>query len=252
MVDVDRMIKGLKDLLSDEKLSMTERDLRATMAAFHVRLGWREAQSAKVPDNVSYGIGVDIAGNLRRHGFKVDIDLVIKGLRDTLSAEKFPMTEEELRAVMAAYQARLKQSRMEGTRVAALDSKKEGAFLTENRMKEGVETLMSGLQYKILKPGEGKRPSDGDTVEVHYRGTFVDGTEFDSSYRTGQPVTFKVAGAIPGWREALTLMPSGSKWQLFIPPHLAFRSGGWGLAASSGPTLIFQLELLGVVERSKK
>jgi FKBP-type peptidyl-prolyl cis-trans isomerase FklB len=130
---------------------------------------------------------------------------------------------------------------------AAEDNKKAGeSFLAENKKKEGVVTLPSGLQYKVLKAGDGKKPTDTDTVECNYRGTHIDGTEFDSSYRTGQPATFKVAGVIPGWREALKLMPVGSKWQIFVPSQLAY--GTRGKPGSVGPNaaLIFEVELLAI------
>jgi FKBP-type peptidyl-prolyl cis-trans isomerase FklB len=130
--------------------------------------------------------------------------------------------------------------------MAAADNKKEGdAFLAENMKKEGVMALPSGLQYKILKAGSGKMPTDADTVECNYRGTFINGTEFDSSYRTGKPATLKVKGVIPGWQEALKLMPVGSKWQLFIPPQLAYGERGSGPIGPNA-TLIFDLELLAI------
>ena len=138
------------------------------------------------------------------------------------------------------------QGRVLETRTAAENNKKRGeAFLAENRTKEGVITLPSGLQYKILKTGDGRRPTDTDTVEVHYRGTLIDGTQFDSS-QAGQPSILKVTAVISGWREALKLMPIGSKWQLFIPPQLAY--GGRRASPVIGPneTLIFELELVGI------
>jgi FKBP-type peptidyl-prolyl cis-trans isomerase FklB len=245
-VDVDLVRKGLKDKLSGEKLSTTEEDLRATMTAFHVELAWREADAKRVPANVSYGIGVDAARSLKWYGFKVDVDLVTKGLKDMLSGEKLAMTEEDLRAAMTPFQAKLRQTRMTAMRLTPDESMKERVFRSENMKKGGVVTLPSGLQYRILKAGEGKMPTDADTVEIRYRGTFIDGTEFGSSPRDGQPVTLKVTRAIPGWKEALKLMPVGSKWQIFIPPRLVYKAGGWGYVTGANATLIFELELLGV------
>jgi FKBP-type peptidyl-prolyl cis-trans isomerase FklB len=130
---------------------------------------------------------------------------------------------------------------------AAEDNRKAGeSFLAENKKKEGVVTLPSGLQYKVLKAGDGKKPTDADTVECHYRGTLINGTEFDSSYLTGQPATFKIAGVIPGWREALKLMPVGSKWQLFVPSQLAYGARGKGGSIGPNAALIFEVELLAI------
>jgi len=245
-VDVDLVRKGLKDKLSGEKLSVTEEELRATMTAFHVELAWREAQAKIVPANISYGIGVDAAINLKWYDFKVDVDFVTKGLKDMLSGHKLAMTEEELRAAMTPFQAKLRKTRMSAMRLTPDESMKERVFRTENMKKGGVVTLPSGLQYRILKAGEGKMPTDADTVEVQYRGTFIDGTEFGSSPRDGQPVTLKVTRAIPGWKEALKLMPVGSKWQLFILPRLVYRAGGWGYVTGVNATLIFELELVAI------
>jgi FKBP-type peptidyl-prolyl cis-trans isomerase FklB len=198
-------------------------------------------------DKVSYGIGVDVARNFMRLGIEFDVDILVKGLRDTLSGGKLLMTEDDLRATMNAYQSELREKMLQAMQVAAEANKKTGdAFLAENKTKEGVVTLPSGLQYKILKAGEGRKPTDTDTVECNYRGILINGTEFDSSYRTGKPAIFKVTGVIPGWVEALKLMPTGSKWQLFIPPQLAYGERGAGRDIGPNATLIFELELLAV------
>jgi FKBP-type peptidyl-prolyl cis-trans isomerase len=198
-------------------------------------------------DKVSYGIGVDVAINFTRLGIEFDLDILIKGLRDGLSGEKLLMSETDLRATMNAYQSELKGRMLQAMKVAAEDNKKKGdAFLAENKKKEGVVTLPSGLQYKILKAGEGKKPTGADTVECQYRGTLIEGAEFDSSYRTGQPVSFKVTGVIPGWTEALKLMPVGSKWQLFIPSQLAYGERGASRDIGPNATLIFEVELLAI------
>jgi FKBP-type peptidyl-prolyl cis-trans isomerase FklB len=198
-------------------------------------------------DKMSYGIGVDAGRTFKRLGVEVDADLLVRGLRDALSSEKLLMTDEEIRAVMTAYQAEARQKQAQAARLAVENNKKAGeAFLAANKTKEGVITLPSGLQYKILKAGDGKTPTDTDTVECNYRGTLIDGTEFDSSYRRGQPSTFKVTGVIAGWREALKLMPVGSKWQIVIPPQLAYGERGAGRDIGPHATLIFELELLAV------
>ncbi len=171
----------------------------------------------------------------------------MKAIKDVLSGEKLLMSEAELRSTMRTFQAELRQRQAVARTKAAEDNKKQGdAFLAENKTKEGVVTLPSGLQYKILKAGDGKTPTDADTVECHYRGTLINGTEFDSSHLTGKPATFKVTAVIPGWKEALKLMPVGSKWQLFIPPQLAYGERGAGHEIGPNATLVFEVELLAI------
>jgi UDP-GlcNAc:undecaprenyl-phosphate/decaprenyl-phosphate GlcNAc-1-phosphate transferase len=199
-------------------------------------------------DKVNYGIGVGVARNFQRQGLEVDLDLVIRGLRDALAGTKLLMTEEELQTTMTAFQADLQKKVQEATKAAAEKNKQEGeAFLAENSKKDGVVTLPSGLQYKILKAGDGKKPSSQDSVECHYRGTFINGAEFDSSYKRGQPLSLKVdGGVIAGWSEALKLMPVGSKWQVFIPSKLAYGATGAGSQIGPNSTLIFEVELLAI------
>jgi FKBP-type peptidyl-prolyl cis-trans isomerase FklB len=201
-------------------------------------------------DKVSYGIGVAMARNLKRQGMEVDEDGLIKGMKDELSGAKLLMSDSELRDTMMALQTEMRQKQEQALKTASTENQKQGdAFLTENKTKQGVVTLPSGLQYKILKAGEGKKPTDADTVECQYRGTLVNGTEFDSSYPTGKPVSFKVSQVIVGWQEALKLMPVGSKWQLVIPPQLAYGDRGAG-AIGPNSTLIFEVELLSIKDKS--
>ena len=195
----------------------------------------------------SYGIGVDMSRNFKKQGVDFDTEALLKGFRDESSGKKLRMTEEEMRATLSAYQQELMQKRTQAMRAAAEENKKIGeAFLEENKKKEGVVTLPSGLQYKILKAGEGKMPAESDKVECNYRGTLINGTEFDSSYKRGNPAVFSVTGLIPGWTEALKIMPVGSKWQLFIPPQLAYGERGVGNTIGPNATLIFELELLAI------
>ena len=199
-------------------------------------------------EKVSYGVGVDVARNFKRLGLDLDLDVLVKGLRDESSGGKLLMSEDDLRATMNAYQADLRERQMAAMRKAADDNKRAGdAFLAENETKEGVVALPSGLQYKVLKAGDGPKPIETDSVECHYRGTLLDGTEFDSSYRRGQPGTFKVkGGVVPGWTEALLLMPVGSKWQVFVPPQLAYGERGAGREIGPSATLVFEVELLAI------
>jgi len=196
-------------------------------------------------DKVNYGIGVSVARNFKQQGMDVDVNLVAKGMKDELTGKKLLISEEELRKTLTAYQQELRLKQMQERKMAALDKKKEGdAFLAENKKKEGVVTLPNGLQYKILKEGQGKKPTADDTVEVRYRGTFINGTEFDSS--GSETRAFKVKEVIPSWREALPLMPVGSKWQLVVPPELAYGERGLGQVIMPNTTLIFQVELVGI------
>ena len=198
-------------------------------------------------DKVSYGIGVDMASNFKQQGVEFNADILIQGFKDQSSGKQLLMTEDDIRTVLNAYQNEIMQKRTQAMKVAAEENRKIGdAFLAENKNKEGVVTLPSGLQYKILKVGEGRKPTDADMVECHYRGVLVNGTEFDSTYRTGKPVAFKVTGVIPGWSEALKLMPVGSKWQLFIPPQLAYGERAAGRDIGPNATLIFELELIAI------
>ena len=198
-------------------------------------------------EKISYGIGVDAARNFRRLGLDLDIETLITALRDVYSGKKLEMSEDELRATMNTYQAELMQKQIQATKVLAEENKKAGdAFLSANKTKEGVVTLPSGLQYRVLKAGEGRKPTAEDLVEVHYRGRLIDGTEFDSSYAKGQIAVFKVTGVIPGWTEALKLMPVGSAWQLFVPPQLGYGERGAGRDIGPNATLLFEVELLAI------
>ncbi len=196
-------------------------------------------------DKVNYGIGVSVARNFKQQGMDVDVNMIVKGMKDALSGKKLLLGEDELRKTMTMYQNELRQKQMQHRKMAALDNKKEGdAFLAENKKKEGVVTLPSGLQYKILKAAEGQKPTAEDTVKVIYRGTFINGKEFDSS--GSETRTFKLAEVIPGWREALQLMPVGSKWQLVVPPELAYAERGLGQVIMPNTTLLFDLELVDI------
>jgi FKBP-type peptidyl-prolyl cis-trans isomerase len=201
-------------------------------------------------DKMSYSYGVEIAKGLKRQGVEFNPEAMAQGMKDVLAGEKLLMSDEELRTMVATLQSEIRSKQARAKLTTGLDNKQKGdAFLAENKTKEGVVTLPSGLQYKVLKPGSGPRPKDGDIVECYYRGTLIDGTEFDSSSNKdneGEPVPFKVSQVIPGWREALKLMPVNSRWQLFVPPGLAYGQRGMGNKIGSYSTLIFEIELVAI------
>ncbi len=198
-------------------------------------------------DKVNYSIGMDIGNTLKSLSVDVNLDILVQGIRDVLSGNKTLLTAQESRDIIIAFQKEMKAKQMERMKELGEKNKKEGeTFLAENKIKEGVITRPSGLQYKVIKEGTGEMPKPTDTVTTHYSGTLIDGTEFDSSYRRGQPATFKVNGVIPGWTEALQMMKAGSKWRLFIPPHLAYGERGTGRDIGPNATLIFEVELLSI------
>lgn len=197
-------------------------------------------------EKMSYIIGMDIGNNLKKQSIDVDPNILVRGIQDALSAAKSLLTEKEIRDTLTAFQKERSAKQEE----VGKKNKNEGeTFLIANGKKEGVKTLASGLQYKVIKAGTGKKPKINDSVTTHYRGTLVDGTEFDSSYKRGQPVTFPVSGVIAGWTEALQLMEEGAKWQLFIPPNLAYGERGMGGVIGPNATLIFEIELISVQEK---
>jgi len=248
-LDVNSMASGLKDMFSGGKLDMTGEDLQAALLVYQNEMNRKEVEVKSITPNVAYAVGVDTARNLKRQGIELDADFLVRGLREAFLGEKLLMPDSELRKSENLYQIELKQKRNQARAVLArerADQRKKGeAFLAKNRTNEGVVTLPSGLQYKILKPGDGKKPTEADTVEVNYRGIFINGTEFDGS-KPGQPATFEIKKVIPGWREALKLMPVGAKWQLFIPSELAYGAQGKGEQIGPYATLIFEVELISV------
>ena len=198
-------------------------------------------------DKISYAIGMNMAKTLQRQSLEVEPDVLVKGLKDVLAGSKTLLSEDEARATLTTLQNNLRTKQQEKAQQVGMSNKKEGEdFLAANKSKEGVITLPSGLQYKILKEGSGPKPSSTDSVVCNYRGTLINGTEFDSSYKRGQPATFAVNGVIKGWTEALQLMSVGSKWQLFIPSDLAYGQRGAGADIGPNATLIFEVELLSI------
>src|SRR6266404_8517038 len=205
-------------------------------------------------DKVSYALGMNLGTNLQKQSVEVDPTIVLRGLKDALAGGKMLETEDEARAALTQLQTEVRNKQQEKMKVAGETNKKESVeFLAANKTKEGVVTLPSGLQYKILTEGTGPKPAATDTVSCNYRGTLLDGKEFDSSYKRGQPLSIQVNGVIKGWTEALQLMPVGSKWQLFIPSDLAYGDRGADPRSgiSPGATLIFEVELLSIQAKDK-
>jgi FKBP-type peptidyl-prolyl cis-trans isomerase FklB len=192
---------------------------------------------------INYSVGYQIGGDFRRQGVEINPEVLVKGIQDALSGEKGLMSPQERRATLANLQRKVAAQQEQDKAGQPQEYRGEGReFLAANSKKPGVKTLPSGLQYKVIREGTGKKPGPHDSVTVDYRGTLIDGTEFDSSYRRGKPATFRVDGVIAGWTEALQLMREGAWWQLFIPPDLAY--GEHGTLADK--TLIFEVELISV------
>lgn len=218
------------------------------------------AQAAKAPaadsnelktdkDKTSYAIGMEMGKGVKTQGIDVDAELLIRGFKDALADKPSLMSDEELRDVMTKLQAEVRSKQQAAQQAAAAENKAKGeAFLAENKKKDGVTTLPDGLQYKVISAGTGKKPAETDTVMCNYKGTFIDGTEFDGSEKTGKPAQFQVKGVIPGFREALQLMPVGSKWQVYIPSSLAYGERGAGNVIAPDSTLIFDIELVSIQE----
>ncbi|SBW04546.1 FKBP-type peptidyl-prolyl cis-trans isomerase [uncultured Dysgonomonas sp.] len=193
-------------------------------------------------DKISYALGLSIGNNFLSSGIKkVDFEAFLKGMQDVINEAPLAMSYDEAKEVMNDYFTKLQDERLE------VNLKAGEEFLAINKNRPGVVTLPSGLQYEILKEGNGSKPKATDQVKCHYHGTLIDGTVFDSSVERGQPATFGVNQVIPGWVEALQLMPAGSKWKLFIPSNLAYGKAGAGQSIEPNSTLIFEVEILDIV-----
>jgi FKBP-type peptidyl-prolyl cis-trans isomerase len=207
-------------------------------------------------EKFSYALGMNtgkrMAEGLKKQAVPYDPALLTRGLKDGLAGGKTLLTDAEAQTILTDMQKEMRDKQQAKSQAEGAANKKQGDdFLAANKAKEGVVTLPSGLQYKILKAGTGSKPAAGDSVVCNYRGTLINGTEFDSSYKRGQPATFPVGGVIKGWTEALQLMPVGSKWQLFVPSDLAYGERGAGADIGPDTTLIFEVELLSIEDKSK-
>jgi len=200
-------------------------------------------------DKVSYSIGVNVGTSFKQQGIEVNPEIFLAGFKDALSGGKTVLSDQEIKQTLMAFQKDLVTKQAQQTKELAEKNKKDGeSFLAANKQKQGIKTTASGLQYKVVTEGKGKKPAANDKVRVHYKGTLLDGTEFDSSYLTGQPVEFQLSEVIAGWIEAVQMMPVGSKWQLFIPSGLAYGGEGHGPAIGPNATLLFEIELLAIVD----
>ena len=198
-------------------------------------------------DRVNYSIGFRIGGDLKRQEVELSSQALLRGIEDALAGTETLMTGAEMSTTLEDLRKRIVAAQQEKAAQAAAQSLEAAeAFLAENAGKEGVTTLPSGLQYKVINEGDGKTPGATDKVTVHYRGTLIDGSEFDSSFSRNKPASFGVNQVIPGWTEALQLMQEGDKWQLFIPPKLGYGERGAGSKIPANSALIFEVELLSV------
>jgi|ERR1700722_1071875 len=203
-------------------------------------------------EKVSYCIGLETARNLMHQFADMDMEHLTQGLNDGLSETTPKLSQEEIQSILAALRNQVEsQQRQQFAKIAVENKKQSETFLSENKSKEGVTTLTSGLQYKVLSKGQVSpaHPTPLDFVKIHYRGSFVDGRVFDSSYQRGQPHIFPLNRVIPGWTEALQLMSIGDKWQVFIPPYLAYGETGYGPEIGPNMALVFEIELLAINEK---
>jgi len=194
-------------------------------------------------EKFSYAVGFQIAQSLKRDALDIDIDTMLDAIRSVLNGSKLKMTPDDMQAAIKVFQAKAMAERD----AVGTENKKAGEkFLADNKKKKGVKVTTSGLQYKVIKKGSGKKPTEKDTVVVNYKGTLINGTEFDSSYGRGEPATFQLGQVIKGWQEALKLMNEGTKMELYVPPTLAYGPTGAGGKIGPNATLIFEVELVTV------
>jgi len=209
-----------------------------TLLNFHVQA---ESEAMTDKQKLSYALGAYFSQSISQQNVDLDIPVFLQAIEDVLTKTGLKLTPEEIQEVLAQYQQKLVSERN-----VAADTNKSASktFLEENRKKEGVVELPSGLQYKIIKEGNGQKPGNDSSVNVHYHGTLIDGKVFDSSYERGEPITLSLKQVIKGWQEALPLMSVGSKWQIYVPSELAYGERGAGNSIGPNETLIFDIELL--------
>lgn len=240
---------GLKDALSGRTPLLNENEIREALAAWtkEIAAGGGRALLKSTRDNGSYSIGYDAGTTFKKQNVNVNPEAILTGINDALSGKEPALSKEEREKTLAALQKKMMEKQAAASKTVAEKNAAAGEkFLAENKKKLGVKTTPSGLQYKVLKEGTGPSPKETDSVVTNYKGTLIDGTEFDSSYKRGEPATFPVNRLIKGWTEGLQLMKPGSKYQLFIPPSLAYGERGVGNDIGPNSTLIFEVELLGI------
>lgn len=198
-------------------------------------------------DRVSYSVGYQVGGDFKKQGTELNPELLLRGVQDAMSGAEPLVSQQEMNKTLVDLKRKIEaEEKTERKRIAEKNLKEGKEFLARNAKKEGVVTLPSGLQYKVLKEGTGPSPKANDNVTVHYRGLLIDGTEFDSSYKRAKPAAFRADRVIPGWKEALLLMKAGSKWELFLPPNLAYGERGAGPLIGPNSALTFEVELISV------
>ena len=198
----------------------------------------------------SYSIGYQVGLSIKNDGVEINFDKLVQGLQDAVNEQEPLLSNEEMRSLIVERREKLKNDQMQKLlEIRAQNAEEAVTFLEENGEKEGVKTTESGLQYQIIKEGEENSPKPDDMITVHYRGTFIDGTEFDSSYSRGEPQLLQADNVIPGWREAMQMMKVGSKWKIFVPPALAYGRGGAGQMIPPNKLLIFEIELLSIEKK---
>lgn len=212
-----------------------------------MNLGCAKKSLEAKKDRISYSIGWDIGSSLKKQSIDINPDILIKGINCALGEKDPILTEDEMRGILMDFQKEMRENMMKKRNESEGKNKKEGeVFLAENKKKEGVKTTSSGLQYKVIKEGTGRKPGSDSMVKVHYEGKLIDGTVFDSSYERGDPAEFPVKGVIPGWTEALQLMKEGAEYELYIPAELAYGERGAGGTIGPNATLIFKVELISI------
>jgi len=221
--------------------------LTLTLLFSGLQLAQAKDELSNDKQKIGYSIGVSMSNNLKPFVADIDFDAFISGLRDQYKGNKLKMTEEEIQASIQKMQQTMASRQMaEQKKIADNNAALGTKFLAANKKKTGVKTTKSGLQYKVIKSGKGATPKTTDTVTTHYRGTLIDGSEFDSSYSRGKPASFPVNGVIKGWTEALQLMKVGDKWELYIPSELAYGANGPSPKIGPNATLVFEIELLSI------
>lgn len=252
MKNTFKSIQALVIALAISPITALAADADISSAKISIATATKKPQTQD--EKVSYILGMNIGNQFKANNVSLNREFFDAGMRTSINGSEPTMTQQEIEGTMKKFQEEMKkkQSQAESSSqpgqedIAQKNLQSEKAFLAKNSQRLGVTTTASGLQYEIIKPGNGRRPKESDVVSVHYRGTLLDGTEFDSSYIRNEPATFAVNAVIPGWIEALQMMPVGSRWKLYIPSELAYGAGGTGGTIGPNAALIFEVDLLSI------